>query len=87
MALPFASPPVALPSTAAFGSASFYDCGVAQCAPGTESRHGYVSREKSHACRVATGSQSPLSVLLAVLSIPALVVLIGLAGIVMDKIK
>ena len=77
MALPFASPSVALPSTAAFGSASFYDCGVAQCAPGTESRLGYVLREKSQACRVATGPQSP-SVLLAVLSIPALVIMTGL---------
>ena len=77
MALPFASPSVALPSTAAFGSASFYDCGVAQCAPGTESRLGYVLREKSQACRVATGPQSPLFVLLAVLSIPALVILTG----------
>ena len=57
---------------------SFNDCGTPLCADGTESRHGYVLREKSHARRVATGPQSPLSTLIAVLTVPAIVVAVGL---------
>ena len=63
----------------------FNDCGTPLAAGGTESRHGYAflsvaAREKPHARRLATGPQSPLFALIAVLTIPALVVLIGFIG-------
>ncbi len=57
---------------------AFNDCGTPLCAGGTESRHGYVLREKPHARRLATGPQSPISTLIAVLTVPAIVVAVGL---------
>lgn len=56
----------------------FNDCGVSQCAPGTESRLGYVLREKSQARRLASGPQSPLFVLALMVAPLLVVVTVGL---------